>query len=170
MSNAKKYEGEFIEHVKGLIDYWLTVEGKSEREKMQGVIFSTLVAIDGEDASIGPYILKPVIDDKGAEGPDIGGDLHNVFYNRKPARAKPAKLPGRIIIAIDDAGVHIRRTIFVEHNETKELAIYNAKPMFSIHDHEVKRQILEIVRKNYKQKKAAAKHNKGAKKRSEIID
>jgi len=58
------------------LDYWYSFKGITERDKMEGLLFSTLVIIDGEGGSFPACALKP-IDENGNEGEDIAGDLHN---------------------------------------------------------------------------------------------
>lgn len=49
----------FIRHVRGLIDYWENLPGKTTRERMDGVVFSILVSLDGESAGLPKFIVAP---------------------------------------------------------------------------------------------------------------
>jgi hypothetical protein len=68
----------FIEYLGVIIDYWETLPDKSLHERMTGVVFSLLVALDGEAGDQPPFAVRP-IDEKGNEGPDISGSLHECF-------------------------------------------------------------------------------------------
>lgn len=84
---------EFLEHANVLIDYWnelpeydlATARKCTQHDRISGVVFSLLVALDG-GASIGPYVLRRAICDGqtgefiGA-GPDIAGGLHELLGN-----------------------------------------------------------------------------------------
>ena len=75
----KKDRDLFLNHIKEIAKYWASLSGTKEPiEIAEGTAFSILVAIDGEAAFCGPYALRP-IDDKGHEGDDIAGALHEQF-------------------------------------------------------------------------------------------
>jgi hypothetical protein len=75
-------EERFITEVWNNIHEIKNYKDKTEMEKMELVAFSILVMIDGEHASIPPFALRP-LDEKGKEGKNIAGDLHNLFIGRK---------------------------------------------------------------------------------------
>jgi hypothetical protein len=56
---------------------------ETERGRMELLVFSILVTIDGEGGEIGPYSLRPQ-DDDGNEGGDLAsdGDMHHRWANR----------------------------------------------------------------------------------------
>jgi hypothetical protein len=72
---------EFIDAVCHSIDYWIELPSKTLRERMEGAVFSILVNIDGE-GGIPPFAMR-LIDEKGNEGDDIAGYLHEVFSRRQ---------------------------------------------------------------------------------------
>jgi hypothetical protein len=90
----------FLKHLKGLAAYWEKVEGRTCLEKIEGAIFSTLVALDGEADGLPSFIVAPYPDpsDKNFckdEGEnwypqnnnkvvcDISGSLHDTFAKMK---------------------------------------------------------------------------------------
>lgn len=104
MSQAREYtrdemRDEFIEHVRNMVDYWAgdqIREKQSTRERLSGLAFSILVAIDGCAGSLPAYTMvpSPHPDDKQyhqdqdenwypdcPEMPnDISGGLHEILY------------------------------------------------------------------------------------------
>lgn len=92
-----------IAHLDTMLRYWLTVEPpyladkEALAQRLDGVIFSTLVALDGEAAALPGFIVcaNPHPDDEEfhrkqgepwfPEGIDIAGDLHDRWVNRKRA-------------------------------------------------------------------------------------
>lgn len=96
---SEEVKQQFIEHVRGLVNYWdreSIVQTQSER--LQGLAFSILVAIDGCSTSLPAFVLAPspheddkqyAIDNGDNYYPqnneldikcDISGDLHDSFY------------------------------------------------------------------------------------------
>lgn len=90
---------EFLDHVRHLVEYWHDVDDRDLRDKLNGLAFSILVAIDGESDLPG-FILAPCPheDDKkfsisknknyypenhksNVKG-DIAGSLHDQFYQK----------------------------------------------------------------------------------------
>lgn len=87
----------FLNHIRELVDYWDTADKETTKEKLNGLAFSILVALDGEAVSLPAFILAPSphkddkqyrIDSKDnyyAENHDsnvkcnISGSLHNEF-------------------------------------------------------------------------------------------
>lgn len=82
----------FLAYAAGLIDYWdklpeidkATGRKHTQRDRIEGVVFSLLVAIDG-GAAIGPYVLRRCICDSETgevvgENCDIGGGLHERLW------------------------------------------------------------------------------------------
>lgn len=50
---------EFITYIKELVNYWDSVETKSSKEKLNGLAFSILTALDGESANLPAFIVAP---------------------------------------------------------------------------------------------------------------
>jgi hypothetical protein len=76
----KVEEREFISYIKNMIEYW-DEQPKSSKDKLEGLAFSILVGIDGGAGALGGgYELKPIRD--GVVKEDIGGCLHELFYNK----------------------------------------------------------------------------------------
>lgn len=93
-------QAEFVEHVRDSITYWDSLPNITIREKLNGLAFSILVAIDGEADALPSFILAPrphpedkefhiqkgnnfypenhLLDDE--IKCDIAGDLHEIFY------------------------------------------------------------------------------------------
>lgn len=72
---------EFLRYIDSLVEYWeheATV--KSVHEKLHGLAFSILVALDGGAVEVGPFAVRS-IDEDGNEGEDIAGSLHEKFCN-----------------------------------------------------------------------------------------
>ncbi|MFE0619738.1 hypothetical protein [Bacillus altitudinis] len=69
---------EFVEHVKGIVEYWSQQQGKTDYEKCDGVAFSILNLLDGYSGGMPPYEVRPV-DEDGKAGEDIGGSLHEAY-------------------------------------------------------------------------------------------
>lgn len=69
----------FLSYIIKMIKYWQSQEQLSEKEKLEGVAYSILVAIDGEAPDVGPYSLCPLLEDENW-GADISGNLHDLFY------------------------------------------------------------------------------------------
>lgn len=84
--------GDFIGYIHNIIDYW-EGQGRGMRRTMEGLVHTLLATIDGEDADLPPYSLKPMVSPDGDDwldiGPDIHGDLHHRFYAVKEARNPP---------------------------------------------------------------------------------
>ena len=76
-----KQEKEFLNTIWEYIDYWEKSDNTS-KDKLRKLAFSILVILDGESAYLPPFSVRP-IDDKGKEGKDIAGNLHNNFYKLK---------------------------------------------------------------------------------------
>lgn len=63
MKNQEEHKRtEFLRYLWELVDYWHDVEGRSEREKLAGLVHSILTAIDGMATAIGGFDL---VDDFG---------------------------------------------------------------------------------------------------------
>jgi len=76
----------FLKHVINTIEYWLEVkgEGRDERSRMEGCVFSLLATLDGSSIDVPPYLVVPMISTKDGEGwessdIDIAGNLHEVY-------------------------------------------------------------------------------------------
>lgn len=91
---------EFLNHVRHLVGYWHDVDDRNTIDKLNGLAFSILVAIDGESILPG-FILAPcphkndkkfdISEDrnyypenhKSKVKCDIAGSLHDQFYKKK---------------------------------------------------------------------------------------
>lgn len=49
----------FLEHVHNLVDYWERLPGKEMKERLEGLAFSILVALDGESATLPSFMVVP---------------------------------------------------------------------------------------------------------------
>ena len=87
---------EFIEHLRGMVDYWEKEERTpTSRAKLEGLAFSILATLDGDDAALPGYQLMPLasseedkqyLETRGEKyypgGIDISGNLHEMFVHR----------------------------------------------------------------------------------------
>jgi len=73
-----EFRDEFLDHIAHLVKYWNDVEKEDPIEKLEGLAFSILVALDGESAACPGYSVIPL-----GENPlmDISGSLHELFYS-----------------------------------------------------------------------------------------
>lgn len=86
----------FLSHVKGLIEYWGDGLDKNAKDKLDGLAFSILTAIDGCAGDLPGFILSPVCSEEDIEfykehnmnyypispknvNCDISGTLHENF-------------------------------------------------------------------------------------------
>ena len=78
----------FVQHVAGVVEYWENEKGSlSNRERLEGVAFSILTALDGGRLMMPPFAVRPIPDEKegfdcfGTVWPDkdLGGGLHDIF-------------------------------------------------------------------------------------------
>lgn len=93
----KEVREKFLRYLIDIAIYWDKVEGKTSLEKINGAIFSTLAALDGESADLPAFIVAPYpnpTDKEYCKGNDenwypenndtkvicdIGGSLHDNF-------------------------------------------------------------------------------------------
>ena len=100
MSREKKVEEvrkEFLDHVRNLVDYWVEHGPNDTKEKLDGLAFSILSAIDGCSSDLPPFALIPVCSNEDKKfyieqgldyyptSPsnvkcDIAGELHECYY------------------------------------------------------------------------------------------
>lgn len=96
----------FLRHISNMVDYWLK-ESRAEttEEKLEGLAFSILTAIDGQSCALPGFILAP--NPHHSDGPyhkshgenwfprnttedvvacDIGGDLHGNWHKVRHRR------------------------------------------------------------------------------------
>lgn len=89
---------EFLDHVRYLVSYWDRIEKETTKEKLSGLAFSILSALDGCSAGLPSFIVAPCphpedkqyhIDNDEDYYPenhdvdvkcDIAGCLHELFY------------------------------------------------------------------------------------------
>lgn len=78
----------FVQHVAGVVEYWENEKGSlTNRERLEGVAFSILTALDGGRLMMPPFAVRPIPDEKegfdcfGTVWPDkdLGGGLHEIF-------------------------------------------------------------------------------------------
>ena len=78
----------FVQHVAGVVEYWENEKGSlTNRERLEGVAFSILTALDGGRLMMPPFAVRPIPDEKegfdcfGTVWPDkdLGGGLHDIF-------------------------------------------------------------------------------------------
>jgi hypothetical protein len=50
----------FLNQLSGLAEYWDDVEGKSSLEKLEGLLFSVMVALDGGSGGLPGYAVVPM--------------------------------------------------------------------------------------------------------------
>jgi len=108
MSEPREYTEDeirekFLKHVWHLIEYWhKEVPNKPEKEKMEGLAFSILAALDGSAMALPPFIVAPMphkedkefyinndmnyypYNDRSKINGDIAGSLHELFFKSKP--------------------------------------------------------------------------------------
>lgn len=86
----------FIEHMSNLIDYWEKEDrAPTSRKKLEGLMFSILSTLDGEDTELPGYHLIPLtssmedkqyFEEQGENyypgGIDIAGNLHELFARK----------------------------------------------------------------------------------------
>jgi hypothetical protein len=88
---------EFLKNIHSLVDYWNEVDEKDNKERLEGLAFSILVLLDGDNAGSPGFIVAPLphkddkqydIDngndyypnnDKAKVKCDIAGSLHDNF-------------------------------------------------------------------------------------------
>jgi len=84
-SKTAAEKAKFLRYALETAKYWASQPGKTALEVAEGTVFSILVALDGEAVDCGPYSVRP-IDDKGKEGADIAGSLHNELHIKGASR------------------------------------------------------------------------------------
>ena len=80
MSEQKKQE-EFVEQIKGIKDYWISLPNKTTEEIVDGVLFSLLVMIDG-DSGMNDFRPLKIIDTTDGEQIDCGY-LHEFYFREE---------------------------------------------------------------------------------------
>ncbi len=78
MKNKKQME--FIQCLKEIKDYWMSQPDKTTEEIVNGVLFSTLVMIDG-DSSANDFHALHITDNETGERIDCGY-LHELLFSR----------------------------------------------------------------------------------------
>lgn len=63
---AEEVRKQVLDHLKTLANYWASLPDKTDLEKCEGLIFSTLVMLDGHSTALPAFdlVLKPHPDDK----------------------------------------------------------------------------------------------------------
>ena len=92
----EEVQEKFLEHIRDLIDYWEEeARAKTSREKLEGLAFSILTALDGCAAALPGFEVKAIGTEEDIEyfeeidenyypidGEDIAGNLHELFYKK----------------------------------------------------------------------------------------
>lgn len=87
-AETQREKMELLAHLRHLAQYWATQSHETTLGKVEGAIFSTLVALDGEaGALLNGYSVRRRRED-GSEGEDISGSLHELFFNPGKEAAK----------------------------------------------------------------------------------
>lgn len=93
---------QFLEHIRGLVNYWDGIPEKTITEKLEGLAFSILVVLDGGAMGLPGFIVAPIPhpsdkqfhveegedyypDNYEIEGRikgDIAGELHELFLKK----------------------------------------------------------------------------------------
>lgn len=90
----EEIQEQFLDHVRNLVDYWESESRtKTSREKLEGLAFSILSALDGSAAALPGFEVKAIGTEEDIEffkendenyypidGEDIAGNLHEKFY------------------------------------------------------------------------------------------
>lgn len=79
---TREASAKFVEHVSDMVDYWDGLAAKTPREKLHGLAFSILVALDGEAASLPGYLVIPNVTKDDAEF------MHGIGERWYPATSK----------------------------------------------------------------------------------
>ena len=79
-----------LQHIRGLVDYWASLEHQTKQDAMEGMVFSMLTTFDGCSGDMPPYILKEMIstpngDDWIDGGAELGGTLHERWVTMSPS-------------------------------------------------------------------------------------
>ncbi len=75
----------FLRHAATMVRYWLNEESAvTPLEKMNGLVFALLVALDGSAAALPPFDVTPVENDAGFPRENIAGSLHEVWHRYEP--------------------------------------------------------------------------------------
>lgn len=100
----------FLGHVRVMVDYWTNLPDQTVEQRVSGVAFSVLVALDGAAASLPGFIVAPLPHPEDREflqgecenwwpenhdvtvRADISGELHDEFYRpEREAREREAQ-------------------------------------------------------------------------------
>jgi len=93
---------QFLDHIRMMVDYWDSIPKETTKEKLSGLAFSILTALDGCSADLPSFIVAPLsspedkqyhIDEdenyypenheiEGKIKCDIAGGLHEFFYKK----------------------------------------------------------------------------------------
>ena len=78
-----KEREKFLNEVHNIINYWVNedIENDTSKKRIEGVVFSILVLLDGGNIGNPGYKLIPLNDSEIAV--DIAGGLHEYFHKRK---------------------------------------------------------------------------------------
>lgn len=63
MSREKTEEevrDEFLRHIRGLVKYWEEIDNRPSKEKLEGLAFSILAALDGCSVDLPSFIVAPL--------------------------------------------------------------------------------------------------------------
>jgi hypothetical protein len=79
----EEYRDEFLDHIRYMIFNWSDLPDKTNVERLEGLAFTILSAIDGSTPSLPTYVLAPVVDADGNHGDNISGSLHELLFRQK---------------------------------------------------------------------------------------
>lgn len=82
MTKRNEEKNDFIDYCKFMVSYWEKQNDMSEREKLEGIVHSILVVLDGE-SELPAFAVRPIINGKEKEDIARDGDLHSLFYKEK---------------------------------------------------------------------------------------
>jgi hypothetical protein len=96
---ADEAKDKFLTRVSGYVDYWATLPGKTQRERLEGLAFSLMAILDGGASDLPGFTVKPRPHESDKEyytergenyfskTTDIAGSLHesihSYFYFRR---------------------------------------------------------------------------------------
>lgn len=97
---VEQVRDEFVTNVKNMVDYWAKVDVDTTKERLEGVAFSIMSALDGCAMALPPFIVSPLafeeekkeaidndddyypVNDGSTTSCDISGSLHDCFSRK----------------------------------------------------------------------------------------
>ena len=85
MKSKNERKAAFLRYVHDQVDYWDREKGKSQKERLDSLAFSILVALDGEAGALpGGFEVLPLEPKQSRTPADIAGGLHDDYYSYEP--------------------------------------------------------------------------------------